>query len=112
MGCNLEISKNIRFYYKEMQKWERRIFKTILLFFISIISITIVGLYLNDWSLELVTNDLKDTYKYFLVSPILIYLKFSITQYSSFKKEMNIYRSESVKYTFLKENNLKTKTPN
>ncbi|MFT5890022.1 MAG: hypothetical protein ACI9Y7_000110 [Dokdonia sp.] len=106
MGCNLEISKNIKFYYKEMQKWEKRVIQTSIILFFSITIITIIGLFLNDWSLELVSDQLQDTYKYFLVSPIAIYLRFSIIQYSSFKKQMNTYRSGSVKYTFIKENDL------
>tara|TARA_R100000306_G_scaffold23041_1_gene26392 strand:- start:3619 stop:3957 length:339 start_codon:yes stop_codon:yes gene_type:complete len=87
-----EIKKNVKFYENDMRKWEIRIFITSILLFLGLIGITLFHFSLIGWEINISNFTLFDYLKYTILMPIVFYLNFSVVQFNSFKKEMNLHK--------------------
>ena len=106
MANKNEIKKNIRFYRKEKEKWEFRITICVLLLFIGGLVLLVLSIEFDNQNISLVPMDIRDYFRFILLSPILIYLKFSFSQHNSSREQLNLYKLKSSNLQMIKENQL------
>ncbi len=93
MKSNGKLSKNIIFYSKEVNKWEKRIPKIVLVIILQLFIMNTIQLYFLQWNFANYT-ELNFYSINLLIIPLMVYLRFCIQQYNSFKILMNMYRFE------------------
>jgi hypothetical protein len=92
MAKKSKIKKNIKFYKKEMKKWELRILISLI---IIVLGITIVYLfYLKEYNWN-ITNIEFGTFEFpklSLLTPFIFCLVFSAKQFNYYKKQLDLYK--------------------
>lgn len=106
MADKNEIKKNIRFYRKEKEKWEFRITICILLLFIGGLVLLVLGMGFDNQNNSVVPMDIQGYFRFIILSPILIYLRFSFSQHKSSREQLNLYKLKSSNLQMIKENQL------
>lgn len=96
MSKKSEIKKNIRFYKKEMEKWELRIFISLILIFLGITIFYFIHLKANNWNIKnLQINTLKLP-ELGILTPFIFCLNFSARQFNYYKKQLDLYKLKKV----------------
>jgi uncharacterized membrane protein len=93
MAKENEIKKNIKFYKKELEKWELRILISLVLIFLGII---VFYLEANNWDFTNIKFGTLEFPKLSPLTPFLFYLGFSAKQFNYYKKQLDLYK---LKYT-------------
>ncbi|MFT6870362.1 MAG: hypothetical protein ACJAXF_001856 [Polaribacter sp.] len=96
MAKKSEIKKNIKFYKKEMKKWEFRILISLILFFLGITVFYLFYLKANNWDFTNIGFVTLDFPKLSLLTPFIFCLGFSARQFNYYKKQLDSYK---LKYT-------------
>ncbi len=96
MAKKSEIKKNIKFYKKEMEKWEFRILISLILIFLGIIVFYLFYLKVNNWDFTNIEFGTLEFPKLSLLTPFLFCLGFSARQFNYYKKQLDLYK---LKYT-------------
>ncbi|WP_111710319.1 hypothetical protein [Lutibacter citreus] len=98
MAKKKEIKKNIKFYKKEIEKWELRILVSLILIFLGIIIVYLFYLKAYNWNITNIEFGTLEFPKLSLLTPFIFYLAFSARQFNYYKKQLDLYR---LKYTEL-----------
>jgi uncharacterized membrane protein len=93
MAKKSEIKKNIKFYKKELEKWELRILISLVLIFLGI---TVFYLSANNWDITNIKFGTLELPKLSLLTPFIFCLGFSARQFNYYKKQLDLYK---IKYT-------------
>ena len=96
MAKKSEIKKNIKFYKKEMKKWEFRILISLILILLGIIVFYLFYLKVNNWDFTNIEFGTLEFPKLSLLTPFLFCLGFSARQFNYYKKKLDLYK---LKYT-------------
>jgi len=96
MAKKSEIKKNIKFYKKEMEKWELRIFISLILIFLGITIVYLLYLKAYNWDITNTRIGTLEFPKLSLLTPFLFCLGFSTRQFNYYKKQLDLYK---LKYT-------------
>jgi len=92
------IKKNIKFYKKELEKWELRILRSLVLIFIGITVFYLFYLRANSWDITNIDFGTLEFPKLSLLTPFVFCLGFSVKQFNYYKKQLDLYK---LKYTEL-----------
>ncbi|MGY0393548.1 hypothetical protein ACW5R3_13450 [Bizionia sp. KMM 8389] len=95
MAKKSEIKKNIKFYKKELEKWELRILISLVLIFLGI---TVFYLRASNWDITNIDLGTLELPKLGLLTPLVFCLCFSARQFNYYKKQLDLYK---LKYTEL-----------
>jgi|TARA_B110000967_G_C18656223_1_gene445886 hypothetical protein len=93
MAKKSEIKKNIKFYKKELEKWELRILISLVLIFLGITVFYLFYLRASNWD---ITNVDFATLELPKLSLLVFCLGFSARQFNYYKKQLDLYK---LKYT-------------
>lgn len=96
MAKKSEIKKNIKFYKKEMKKWELRTLISIILIFLGIAIFYFLYLKAHNWDITNIEISTLEFPKLSLITPFLFCLGFSARQFNYYKKQLDLYK---LKYT-------------
>ena len=96
MAKKSEIKKNIKFYKKEMEKWELRILISLILVFVGISVFYLFYMKAYNWELTNMEVGTLAFPKLSLLTPFFFYLGFSARQFNYYKKQLALYK---LKYT-------------
>lgn len=96
MANKIEIKKNIKFYKREMKKWELRITLSLIPIFLFTSIIFLLYLKAYDWDITNIHISLFEFPKLSIVTPLLFYLSLSVSQFNYYKKQLDLYK---LKYT-------------
>lgn len=92
MAKKSEIKKNIKFYKKEMEKWEFRILISLIFIFLGIIVFYLFYLKVNNWDFTNIEFGTLEFPKLSLLTPFLFCLGFSARQFNYYKKQLDLYK--------------------
>ena len=95
MAKKSKIKKNIKFYKKEMEKWELRILISLVLIFIGITIFYIFYLKAYDWNIANIDFGDLELPKLSLLTPFIFFLVFSTRQFNYYKKQLDLYKLKS-----------------
>ncbi|MFL1013688.1 hypothetical protein [Flavisericum labens] len=96
MAKKSEIKKNIKFYKKELEKWELRILISLVLIFLGITVFYLFYLRANNWDITNIDFGTLELPKLSLLTPLVFCLGFSARQFNYYKKQLDLYK---LKYT-------------
>ena len=96
MSKKSEIKKNIRFYKKEMEKWELRIFISLILIFLGITVFCFLYLKANNWNITSLQINTLELPKLGILTPFIFCLSFSARQFNYYKKQLDLYKLKKV----------------
>ncbi|GAA0717812.1 hypothetical protein GCM10009430_15180 [Aquimarina litoralis] len=96
MSKKNEIKKNIKFYKKEMKKWEFRILISLILIFLGISIFYFLYLKAYNWDIKNIEFVTLEYSKLSLLTPFLFGLGFSAKQFNYYKRQLDMYK---LKYT-------------
>lgn len=96
MSNKSEIKKNIRFYKKEMEKWELRILISLILIFSGIALFCLLYLKANDWNITRLQMNMLELPKLSILTPFIFCLSFSSRQFNYYKKQLDLYKLKKV----------------
>jgi hypothetical protein len=92
MAKKSEIKKNIKFYKKELEKWELRILISLVLIFLGITVFYLFYLRANNWNIKNIDFGTLELPKLNLLSPLVFCLGFSARQFNYYKKQLDLYK--------------------
>ncbi len=95
MAKKREIKKNIKFYKKEMEKWEFRILISLVLIFLGITVFYLFYLKAYDWNITNIEFGALEIPKLSLLTPFIFCLGFSARQFNYYKKQLDLYKLKS-----------------
>ena len=98
MAKKSKIKKNIKFYKKEMKKWELRILISLIIIFSGITIIYLFYLKAYNWNITNIEFGTFEFPKLSLLTPFIFCLVFSARQFNYYKKQLDLYK---LKYTEL-----------
>lgn len=104
MAKKNEISKNTKFYKREMRKWESRILISLILIIIGIVCFYLLHLKINNWEFSNLSIKTYDFSKFSFLSPFVFYLTFSVRQFNHYKKQLDIYKLKATDFEFISQN--------
>ncbi len=110
MAKKNEISKNTKFYKKEMRKWESRILISLILIIIGIICFYLLHLKINNWEFSNLSLKIYDFSKFSFLSPFVFYLTFSVRQFNHYKKQLDLYKLKATDFEFISQNRMFERT--
>ena len=87
MAKKSEIKKNIKFYKKEMKKWELRILISLVLILVGITVFYLFYLKAYDWNIANIEFGALEFPKLSLLTPFIFCLGFSARQFNYYKKQ-------------------------
>jgi hypothetical protein len=96
MAKRREIKKNIKFYKKEMEKWELIILISLVLIFAGIIVFYYFYLKAYNWDITNIEFGTLEFARISLLAPFIFSLRFSVKQFNYYKKQLDLYK---LKYT-------------
>jgi hypothetical protein len=91
MAKNSEIQKNIKFYLKEMAKWEFRLIVSLTLIFSLTLIVYLIYLYSNNWDVIGANFEVLSVPNLCISTPVF-YLMFSVKQFNYYKKKVDFYK--------------------
>ncbi|UPS91855.1 hypothetical protein [Bizionia sp. M204] len=106
MAKKNEISKNTKFYKKEMMKWESRIHISLILIIIGIVCFYLFHLKIDNWEFSKLSIRTYDFSKFSFLSPFIFYLTFSVRQFNHYKKQLDIYKLKATDFEFISQNKI------
>lgn len=112
MAKKNEISKNTKFYKKEMRKWESRILISLILIIIGIVCFYLLHLRINNWEFSNLSLKTYDFSKFSFLSPFVFYLTFSVRQFNHYKKQLDLYKLKATDFEFISQNRILEKIDN
>ena len=96
MSKKSEIKKGVKFYKKEMEKWESRILISLILIFLGIAVFWIIYLKANNWNIIELKINLLELPKLSILAPLFFWLSFSSRQFNYYKKQLDLYKLKNL----------------
>lgn len=92
MARKSKIKKNIKFYKKKMRKWELRISFSLILIILGVSFFYYLYLEACNWNITNMKINLYEYSKLSILSPFFFCLRFSVSQFNYYKKQMDLYK--------------------